>query len=427
MVISRVGIVKYILLFTFLANSFLGYPYSNITLLMLPLNEWMLVISLILISPSIPNIVKTYPILIPILLWSVGYLLLSVPFGFAKYGIWAGRDALHLVEVWWLVVTLFVLSRVDVEYEVKRLINIILYLFIVKAATILLGDYAKGVFIIQGAQSEIDLFGSNAGFSLIVFLMLWMWVTKLKISAIVPILVLLFFAILQSRYMYVGLISSVFVYIFIKGFSLSIVLKSILYFVALIAILYGISNITFLDEYTRFGIKSIAPDQIFQHLLSSTGKTDNENFSGAASGVGQRIHWFLMSWNMAVNDVFIFLFGQGFGPVLTDFNSGNVVREPHNSYLSVFARTGLIGFIMWIFFHIYINIRIFFILKKNRNSIKNIFATQILLVAFMVMHAMYWFALVEPAFESPYASINFYIIISIMIYLMQNICRLKKE
>ena len=113
-------IVKNILFFTFLANIFFGPPYTNITVLMLPLNEWMLVISLALIMPNILGIIKSYPIVIPILSWSFGYLLLSVPFGFSEYGIWAGRDALHLIEVWWLVVILFVLSRIDSEYELKR-------------------------------------------------------------------------------------------------------------------------------------------------------------------------------------------------------------------------------------------------------------------------------------------------------------------
>ena len=173
MVISRVYIVKYILFFTFLANAFLGYPYSNITIWTLPLNEWLLLVSLILIVPSIPNIVKTYPILIPILLWSVGYLTLSVPVGFSEYGIWAGRDALHLIEVWWLLVILFVLSRVDIRSEFTKATRVLFFLIMAKIVLLLFGDIVTGVLVIQGVQGEVDLLGSKIGSTVILFLVFW--------------------------------------------------------------------------------------------------------------------------------------------------------------------------------------------------------------------------------------------------------------
>ncbi len=416
MVISRVYILKYILFFTFITNAFLGHPYSNLTVLMLPLNEWMLVVSLILISPSIPDIIKTYPILIPILLWSVGYLLLSVPFGLAKYGIWAGRDALHLVEVWWLVVTLFVLSKIDIQSEFKKALLVVYYAFFLKLIVTLAGESLQGVFVIQGVQGELDLFSSKAGFSLIVFLMLWVRVVKLKIGVIIPILVLIFIAILQARAIYVGLISSLFLYFYVRKFKLLGLVKIFFYILLGLLFMQLLSFSTFLNEYTRFGIENIAPNKIFAHLLSTAGSTSVYMFEGGSGGLAIRIHWALSNWESAVSDTYVFLFGQGFGPILTDFNAVNVVREPHNSYLSVFARTGLIGFVMWVFFHIYINLKAFFILLKGAEFLNSSFSIKMLLVVFMTMHSQYWYSLVESGFEAPYTSINYYILLAILIF-----------
>jgi len=420
--ISRVYIVKNILFFTFLANIFFGPPYTNITVLMLPLNEWMLIISLALIMPNILGIIKSYPIVIPILSWSFGYLLLSVPFGFSEYGIWAGRDALHLIEVWWLVVILFVLSRIDSEYELKKTLKIIFYLLIVKLIVILLGDTAKGIFIIQGVQGEMDLIGSTAGFSLAVFLMIWTKVAKIHTNVLIAPIVIIFFVFLQSRYMYIGLISSLFIYLLVQPPRrvLNIISKVIISSLFLLILLQFLSTFSFLDQYTRFGMESISPYYIYHHLLSSLGSSDVDNFVGASKGVGQRIEWFIYNWNIAINDGVKLFFGQGFGPVLTDFVAhGKIVREPHNSYLSVFARTGLIGFILWVFFHVYINTQAFFIIKKNIGLICTSFSIQTLFVAFMAMHAMYLYALVESAYESPYSAIPFYIILGTMTYLIK--------
>ena len=44
------------------------------------------------------------------------------------------------------------------------------------------------------------------------------------------------------------------------------------------------------------------------------------------------------------------LFGLGYGEALTDFYgaAGAAVREPHNCYLTMFARTGIVGAICWL-------------------------------------------------------------------------------
>jgi hypothetical protein len=419
MVISRVYIVKYILFFTFLANAFLGYPYSNITIWTLPLNEWLLLVSLILIVPSIPNIVKTYPILIPILLWSVGYLTLSVPVGFSEYGIWAGRDALHLIEVWWLLVILFVLSRVDIRSEFTKATRVLFFLIMAKIVLLLFGDIVTGVLVIQGVQGEVDLLGSKIGSTVILFLVFWLWFVKLDRGMLIPIMLVFFFVILQFRYIYIAILASILLHLtFSKNFLFQ-GFKAFIFLMIFLLVLQLVSMLDFLDEYTKWGIEKISPVYLFSHLLSSFSIVTSDTFLGAASGVYQRLDWLLLNWDRAINNVNVFLFGQGFGPLLTDFSTTNAVREPHNSYLSVFARTGLIGFILWMFFHVYINTKVYLLLLSGKEKIRVTFSFRILLAVFMSMHAMYWFSLVEPGFETPNSTIPFYILLGIMIFFIK--------
>ena len=62
-----------------------------------------------------------------------------------------------------------------------------------------------------------------------------------------------------------------------------------------------------------------------------------------------------------------FLFGLPFGVPLTDFynSEGILTREPHNLYITIFARTGLIGTILYIVFHIKIFKILYMTYKKS--------------------------------------------------------------
>lgn len=419
MVISKVNIVKNIVFFSFMANGYLGYGYTNILIGPLPLNEILLLLSLVIMNKYIFIIILKYQMVIPLITWSLAYMFLSVPFGFMEHGIWAGRDATHLIEIWWVVVVLYVFDKIDIKQELKKALKVMSILFIFKVTIILLGDHARGIFVIQGAQGEIDILASSTGLNLILFVLLFSWFIGLLRKILNLILSLILISLLQSRTIYIGLISSIGFYILLHKFKIIKILKIIFGASIMIVLLYFISMMTFLDEYTRFGIESIAPHKIFLHLMSSFG--ESEEYASSAHGTTQRIEWFLINWNKAMNDSFVLWFGQGFGIPLTNFNTLNIVREPHNSYLSIFSRTGLFGLLLWLIFHVYINTKAFFTLIKYRKEMHNNEYLKYLFVSFFTMHSMYWFSLVEPGFESPQTAINFYILLGLMAYILKGI------
>ena len=89
-------------------------------------------------------------------------------------------------------------------------------------------------------------------------------------------------------------------------------------------------------------------DFLVAHFLAIFGMCDPSHTrasarppkaSASASNGGPTI------FQRMTQDPFSLLLGLGYGVPLTDFHSasGAVVREPHNSYITVIARTGIVG------------------------------------------------------------------------------------
>ena len=92
---------------------------------------------------------------------------------------------------------------------------------------------------------------------------------------------------------------------------------------------------------------------------------------------------------------------------LTDFSHslGIIVREPHNSYISIFARQGFIGLILWLWMHI-----VFFktwarhykfALEKNLNE-KYILLFLMIYIILVLITSVGGSVLLYPCFAIPY-------------------------
>jgi len=94
----------------------------------------------------------------------------------------------------------------------------------------------------------------------------------------------------------------------------------------------------------------ISPSFFLDHFLSGFGISNGEaGVTSAASGVDLRLGWWTRLYDQLTADEVTLLTGLGYGIPLTDFRDplGVVVREPHNSIISVTARLGLIGIFAW--------------------------------------------------------------------------------
>jgi hypothetical protein len=110
-----------------------------------------------------------------------------------------------------------------------------------------------------------------------------------------------------------------------------------------------------------------------------------------------------------MKDPFSLLLGLGYGVALTDFYgaTGAAVREPHNSYITVVARTGIVGGVCW--FLIMASL-----IRRWHTTFKHCVALgwsegQNQLMVLMVFFITCWvLAIGEDGFEKPYNIIPFY-------------------
>ena len=112
-----------------------------------------------------------------------------------------------------------------------------------------------------------------------------------------------------------------------------------------------------------------------------------------------------------------FLFGLPFGVSLTDFynTQGMQTREPHNLYITIFARTGLIGFILFSILHFKI-IRILYKAYIKSLILRNK-ATNKLMILFTI-YVLFIFGgggISSSILSATYHSTQFYLFVGIWI------------
>jgi O-antigen ligase len=97
------------------------------------------------------------------------------------------------------------------------------------------------------------------------------------------------------------------------------------------------------------GGREISVNQIVDNVQSVFFPTDETMLSGT---VDWRLEW----WNAIINDTLYgsnFWFGNGFGRSLADLfgvDDGTTNRSPHNGHLTILAREGVPGFMLWVIF-----------------------------------------------------------------------------
>ena len=110
----------------------------------------------------------------------------------------------------------------------------------------------------------------------------------------------------------------------------------------------------------------------FDHLASAIPGYDgvNNRFEVTSNTAQKRIEFWSYVLKTQFSNLYTIFFGNGFGSPLVNFIAiGEVtVREPHNMYLTIFSRSGLVGFLFFIIMNlklISIWFEVFNILKKK--------------------------------------------------------------
>jgi O-antigen ligase len=181
--------------------------------------------------------------------------------------------------------------------------------------------------------------------------------------------------------------------------------------------LLGLVSLIGLQFEGRLGA-SFDVNFLVAHFMAIFGVCDSslEGVCSAAEGVGQRLEWWNDIVERMLQDPFSLLLGLGYGVTLTDFygSSGAAVREPHNSYITVIARTGIVGGVCWLLVMVSL-------IRRWHHTFKRCLALgwregQNRLMVLMVFFICVWvLGIGEDAFEKPYNIIPFYFIWGIVL------------
>jgi O-antigen ligase len=380
----------------------------------LPLGEIVLLLSLLTINyTGVLGRLSLTVAFMPLAIWwtfGVGRAL----FDFGVHGTWALRDAAHVLESLFLLVG-FVFA--GDRRSLDRFFNWLPKLLVIAVVYGLMYPIRVEIWqlsptITSGTGYVVPIFGSMATTSYLmitaaVYLILFHG-NKLLANVGAVMIIGYTVAMFQARTLYLTLIAVFCFLILYRRSSLG----NIGVVVFLSGFLLGLISLIGLQFEGRLGA-SFTVDFLVAHFMAIFGVCDSslQGVCSAAEGVGQRLEWWNDIADRMLQDPFNLLLGLGYGVTLTDFygSSGAAVREPHNSYITVIARTGIIGGACWLLIMVSL-------VRRWHHTFKQSLALgwregQNRLMVLMVLFICVWvLGIGEDAFEKPYNIIPFYFI-----------------
>lgn len=352
--------------------------------------------------------------MLAIFAFSAGHLLFELP----TYGLWAIRDSSMVLDALFLFVGMIWARKANSS---SFLIKWMLVLFVVNALysfTMPWGERLWAWSPESGVFFKVPIFGNYNGIGDVLtegamFCICLSGFILKRPRWIMPLLILAQFlgiAISQVRRMYVAT-AVVFIILMLLGEGkkfarLLIVLPCAIGVIVLVTAVGGI------EIPGRVG--TISLDFFKDHIRSIS---DPEGTPG--SSVDSR---FVMADEAMEHFKAHPILGEGFGQALVsevaDSTNNAVTRMPHNSSLSYLARLGLVGFAMWILFHLCLIARFIGGLRQRRHcQDKQLSALLLWLFLYYVIFMIV--SLVEAAFEYPSGAVPFYFLMGFALGVMR--------
>jgi O-antigen ligase/polysaccharide polymerase Wzy-like membrane protein len=347
-------------------------------------------------------------IFVPFLIWwtfGITKALMAVP----EHGMWALRDANHVIESLFVWVGFAFASSPGTIDRLFVWLRYVLALGLLYAFTYPWREPLAAISpgIVAASGMVIKMF-SPPTYATTAILIIWEVTRRLiggyKKSVLTSTLLLAYtIGIFQARTIYLQVIA---VFLMLawhrpKAFkNMALAMGAGLFAI----ILFTQSGI----EIKGRNGEIISSDYIISHFIAIAG-VENKGVQVGAEGNDLRLGWWKQIFDKLLSSQTNLLFGLGYGIPLVDFRGWDdvVVREPHNSFISVCGRLGLTGVILIIWIHIHL-VRAWFTAYKLCGE-QGYRLGRDRLFMFMVFFVMIWvYSLGEDAFEKPYATIPYY-------------------
>ncbi len=227
-------------------------------------------------------------------------------------------------------------------------------------------------------------------------------------------IVMVLFVFVQARQVYLQI-----------GFLLSIVLifipqrlssLGIVTFAA--AVLVGLFLASGVQLPGRLGT-TFSLDFLINHFAAIWGGgADDASTSAASEGVDLRLGWWVKIQSDLQRDLPTWIFGMGYGEPLTSFRAvaSDVVREPHNSFMSIYGRLGLFGIINFTLMQIIVMVTaVRLVLLTRRIGWTEAHGMTITILGLLGVHLL--FAVTEGGFEKSFMAVPWYFLAGVVMAL----------
>ena len=401
----------------------------------IPIGEIALLLSLAIIDYAriLPRLAATVA-LAPFLLWwtfGLGRALAAVP----EHGLWALRDATHVIESLFLIVGFAVCFSTSALERFFRWLPKLLVAGVLYALTApfegLLLPLSPTIVAAGGFEAPVFFNYVTSGTLVILaiaYLLIFKGRSNLRTDVLLACLSIYAVVMFEARTIYLQFIGAALV---LTAHRRELLGKWVVGFLMLIAAIAALP-LTGIEIVGRFG-DPISLQFYYHHFLSIFG-VHSEGVEGAAGGFDQRIGWWLDLYRRWTASIGNFLFGLGYGFPLIDFvahgpgyaTEGQMAREPHNSYISILARIGLIGGFAFVWMHILLLgawHRAYALATRMRWRV-----AQNRLLFLMVFFIMVWISAIgEDAFEKPFLAIPYYFFWGIVLNMSYRLSKARHE
>lgn len=339
------------------------------------------------------------------------HLLVDLP----AYGLWAIRDASICLDGIFFLVGMFWATKLDSAALLCKWLLVIFVLNLIYSFTLPWGEQIWSWSPDSGVFLPVAIFGNfrGSGDVLTAGAMFCICIGDYLVKRprwLMPFLAmaqLLGIAIAQTRRMYLGLVIMIILLLLLKESKKSINL--VLMLGSGIVVLFLATTVGDLKINGRIGPVNLS--FFGAHIRSMSGAEDTPG-----SSVQSRFDWV----DEAMEHFHAHpILGEGFGqPLLTDVDdNGAVTRMPHNSSLTILARLGIVGFAIWLVFHLSLIGTFLYALLRKRQGNRQFHDLVLWLFLFYILFMIASF--VEAPFEFPSAAVRFYVLMGFAVGLIR--------
>jgi hypothetical protein len=381
-----------------------------------PLGE--LFLAMVLVTTDLPLVLSRMGatvFLVPFLIWWV-WGTIRLVFDIANEGFWSLRDATQLMESLFLVAGFTLAGQ---PHMLTRLARWLRNIILISCPYGLLYGYADDIAAISptipGASGQPVPLVPN--FATTGTILLWgvffvlmgrdrRPAVRLRNGLIAGFLVAFTLLIIQARTTYPQLLVLAGLMLIVRPRALNGLGLAVPVLLALLVVISAF-DLRIAGRLTTH----ISLSFFWDHLQSivGIGADGHGGLASAAEGVDLRLGWWTRIYDQMTSDAVKLIAGLGFGIPLTNFSDslGVVTREPHNSVISVTARLGLVGLVVWVWMQFELFRATFRAFRDcRRRGLTEVADLLLLILAFAALTLAS--CLGEDTMEKPYNAIPYY-------------------